>query len=171
MNVEIYFKRSIMIRLAKYEDLDVIMKVYESARTYMKNNGNPTQWGNTYPPKELIISDIRQKQLYVYTIEQSIHAVFMFTTKEEPDYHYIENGSWKNNNLYGTIHRIASDGIVKGIFYECLDFCKKKMDNLRIDTHEKNKTMQHLLEKYGFEKCGIVYIRDKSPRIAYQMCK
>lgn len=28
--------------------------------------------------------------------------------------------------------------------------------------------MQHLLEKYGFVRCGIIYLPDGAPRIAYQ---
>ena len=38
-----------------------------------------------------------------------------------------------------------------------------------IDTHEKNKTMQHVVEKLGFKRCGIIYIEDGTPRIAYQL--
>ena len=28
--------------------------------------------------------------------------------------------------------------------------------------------MQRVFEKNGFEKCGIIYVEDGSPRIAYQ---
>lgn len=40
--------------------------------------------------------------------------------------------------------------------------------NLRIDTHEENKVMRHLIEKSGFAECGIIRVEDGSPRIAYQ---
>lgn len=40
--------------------------------------------------------------------------------------------------------------------------------NIRIDTHADNKTMQHLIEADGFTRCGIIYIADGTPRIAYQ---
>ena len=39
---------------------------------------------------------------------------------------------------------------------------------LRADTHADNKIMQHLLEKNGFTKCGIIHVEDGTPRIAYQ---
>ena len=29
--------------------------------------------------------------------------------------------------------------------------------------------MQHLIERSGFTRCGIVYMEDGSPRIAYQL--
>ena len=42
--------------------------------------------------------------------------------------------------------------------------------NLKIDTHEDNVVMQHVLEKNGFERCGKIYTHDGTPRIAYQKC-
>ena len=80
----------------------------------------------------------------------------------------LEDGGWLNNKPYGASHRIAGNGTVKGVFREALDFSKSRMNNLRIDTHADNRTMQHLIEKSGFQKCGIVYMDDGSPRIAYQ---
>ena len=94
---------------------------------------------------------------------------------DDPTYYRID-GAWKNEAPYGVIHRIASDGTEKGIFEAVMEFCKEKMAergirNLRIDTHEDNKTMQHLIEKYGFQRCGIIYLENGSPRIAYQWVK
>ena len=45
--------------------------------------------------------------------------------------------------------------------------------NIRIDTHEKNASMQRMVEKNGFKKTGIIYVKDGSPRYAYQLivCK
>ena len=28
--------------------------------------------------------------------------------------------------------------------------------------------MQHILEKHGFQRCGIIYVKDGTERIAYQ---
>jgi ribosomal protein S18 acetylase RimI-like enzyme len=92
---------------------------------------------------------------------------------EDPTYGYID-GAWMNDEPYGVIHRIASDGERRGIFKNVLEFCKEKMavrniKNLRIDTHADNKPMQHLVEKYDFNRCGIIYLGNGSPRIAYQL--
>lgn len=167
-----------MIRLARRNDMDTIMDIYQAARNYMQDTGNPTQWGESYPAKELLEEDIEKKQLYVCVerncdqegngSEEIVHGVFAFIIGPDPTYAYIENGKWLNDDTYGTIHRIAGDGKVKGIFADCLEYCRSQIDNLRIDTHENNLTMQHLIEKNGFKKCGIIYIEDGSPRIAYQ---
>lgn len=137
----------------------------------MRKNGNDSQWGNNYPSKSLLKEDIGKKQLYLFLEDGEIHGVFALIFGADPSYEYIENGSWQNDKPYGAIHRIASDGRVKGVFEKCLIFCKEQTDELRIDTHEDNRIMQYLIEKNGFKKCGIVYMSDGSPRIAYQYSK
>ncbi len=71
----------------------------------------------------------------------------------------------------GTLHRVAGDGKAHGIFDAIAKFCEQKISHLRIDTHEDNKVMQHLIEKNGFQRCGIIYVEDGSPRIAYEKIK
>lgn len=157
-----------MIRLAKEEDLDTIMNIYAIARKYMADSGNARQWRASYPDREMLKKDMQSGQLFVFVENNKVHGVFAFIIGPEATYSHIENGSWRNEKPYGTIHRIASDGAVKGVFSQCLTFCKQRISDLRIDTHKDNDTMQHLIEKNGFEKCGIIYVQDGTPRIAYQ---
>ena len=159
-----------MIRLAEMADLPAILPIYEAARRYMRESGNPTQWGDSNPPRATLEEDIRLRQLYVDIQNNTIHGAFAFILGEEPTYAHIE-GAWLNDAPYGTIHRIAGDGTVKGIFARCIDFCKAKTGELRIDTHENNRTMRHLIVKHGFQECGIIHIADGTPRIAFQYSK
>ena len=46
------------IRDAQVTDLERIMEIYSYAQDYMIRNGNPTQWGHSYPDRTLILSDI-----------------------------------------------------------------------------------------------------------------
>ena len=48
------------------------------------------------------------------------------------------------------------------------DWCLRQGLPVRADTHADNKIMQHILEKNGFTKCGIIHVADGTPRIAYQ---
>lgn len=41
------------------------MQLYENARAFMREHGNPGQWGTTYPPQNMIETDIRFGNLYV----------------------------------------------------------------------------------------------------------
>lgn len=157
------------IRRAIFEDINKILAIYVYAREQMRLSGNPDQWGFHYPPPEIVKKDIENGNSYVIIDEEDeICAVFVFIIGEDPTYKTIENGSWLNNDAYGTIHRVAGSGKQKGVFRVCLQYCEAKMQNVRVDTHENNRIMQHLLESSGYQKCGRIYVADGSPRIAYQ---
>ena len=160
--------QSLDINRAKPEDLPRIMQIYEYARNFMKETGNESQWKNNYPPKDMIMDDIRNGNLYVIKKENEIHAVFAFMIGSEPTYQKISQGSWQSDTEYGTLHRIAGDGKIHGIFDVIITFCLNKTNHLRIDTHNNNKIMQHLILKNRFQECGIIHVADGSPRIAYE---
>lgn len=156
------------VRKAAKSDFEEIKRVYGYAREFMKENGNPSQWNNTYPPDELIIKDIQSEISYVITESEKIGGVFVFFPDKDPIYDYIEGGQWLNTLPYGTIHRVASDSSIKGIVSIALEEAKKMIKNIKIDTHEDNKVMQHVLEKNGFVRCGIIYLENGEKRIGYQ---
>lgn len=159
---------SCTIRKAASQDLPRIREIYEMARQFMRKNGNHSQCGKGDEPEALIEEDIRQGNLYVLE-EAGIHAVFAFIIGEDPTYLEIEEGSWKSEEPYAAVHRVASDGTVQGVLGYVMDYCSAQVPHLRIDTHKDNKVMQHVLEKYGFVSCGIVHVPDGSPRIAYEL--
>lgn len=156
------------IRKAQPGDLEEMMRIYRAAKDYMDRSGNPNQWKKGYPTREMIKQDIEKGNSYVCAGEGGLYAAFAFIIGEDPTYRVIEQGAWKNDRPYGTIHRIAADGRVKGMFSMAFQYCRMQIPNLRADTHEDNKTMQHLLETHGFERCGIIYAANGTPRIAYQ---
>lgn len=159
----------IKIRRATEADIDDIMPVYDSARKFMRRNGNMTQWGNGYPSREQILADIRAGVCYIgVDREERIVMVFAFIPGNDPTYSYIEDGSWLNDRPYATIHRIASSGLYGGMLNRCVDYCFRHIDNLRVDTHADNRPMQDALARLGFTRCGIIYIADGTPRTAYQ---
>ena len=151
-------------------DYRQMQEIYAYARTQMRRTGNPGQWGDDRPTGETLLSDIHNRQSHVIEERGQIFGVFTFIIGEDATYRIIEAGQWLNDAPYGTIHRIAGCTAGKGIFRECLAYCSSQISNIRIDTHRDNAVMQHLLEKYGFQKCGIIYVEDGSPRIAYQRC-
>ena len=157
-----------LVRKAKWEDLPRIEIIYSYARSFMEKTGNPNQWGKTNPPVEQLEKDIDGGDLYVITDERTIHGVFYFYIGDDPTYNRIEGGQWRLDTAYGTIHRIAGDGS-GGILGTAVQFGKRQIGHLRIDTHEDNKIMQSAIAKQGFQRRGIIYIADGSPRIAYDL--
>lgn len=156
-----------MIVKASLSQFSRIMDVYAQARQFMAQNGNPDQWGTAYPSEDMIRQDILNGKCYVNLEGNHIRAVFYFAVEADPTYGYIE-GAWLNDAPYGVIHRIAVGESGKGVAAECFDFVAQRCDNIRIDTHEKNIPMQRCLAKNGFARCGIIYLEDGDPRIAYQ---
>lgn len=159
------------IQLAEIKDLEEIKEVFEKAKKFMRENGNLVQWTGSYPENELLLSDINGGNLYKIINDGKICAVFAFIIGIDETYKKIYNGEWLNENEYGTIHRIASNNEVKGCFKMAFDFCTKKINDIRIDTHFDNKPMRNLVIKNGFVECGIIYIKDNSERIAYHYSK
>ena len=45
---------NLQIRKATLDDLDRLMEIFEEARRFMCRTGNPNQWINGYPQRELI---------------------------------------------------------------------------------------------------------------------
>lgn len=165
---EIDGKRT-MIRKAVISDLKEILAIYAGARKFMADHGNAGQWGNHYPPAEMIEADIMAEKLYVIERGEKPCGVFYFAVEEDPTYGRIDNGSWKSEEPYGVIHKVAAAEGERGIVAECVSWCKARIGHLRIDTHEDNLVMQRAVAGQGFTLCGTVYVGDGSPRLAYEM--
>ncbi|MBP3816427.1 MAG: GNAT family N-acetyltransferase [Firmicutes bacterium] len=184
------------IRKSSLKDLDMIMEIYEIARNFMSETGNPNQWGpNKWPPVDLVINDIKEEKSYLVCSNSDdsddsnddkgnkkldlskdnkgeiILGVFYFDYGKDidPCYLNIEEGEWMDDSPYGVLHRIASAQIKKGILEFVIDWCFQRCNHIRIDTHEENAIMQKCLEKLGFSKRGTIYVKqDNYPRIAFE---
>lgn len=159
-----------IIRKANIDDLQKIRLIYQSARKFMCENGNPNQWGKVNPPLVRTEEDIRENNLYVVDSDNDVLAVFYYKFGEDPTYKVIYQGAWLNESPYGVIHRIAVSDKArgKGIAGLCFDYAFGKCKNLKIDTHRDNIPMQRALDKHGFTKCGIIHLVNGDERIAYQ---
>ncbi len=159
---------TINLRHATEADLDRIMEVYAIARQFMRDHDNPNQWQNNHPAREIVEADIKQQRNYVVEADGQVEGVFFFSTEKDPTYAYIE-GEWLAPDApYGVIHRIASSGKVRGILSLAVQYGLQHTEHLRIDTHADNYVMQNAILKNGFTRCGIIYLENGDPRIAYE---
>lgn len=159
----------IVIRKARPGDIDGIMECYDIARQKMRESGNFAQWINGYPSRELLLNDIREGNCFVgENGDDVLVMVFVLIMGEDPSYKVIKDGSWLNSLPYGTIHRLASNGIERGVLKKCIDFCFTKINNLRLDTHADNLIMQKGVGQLGFIRCGVIFLSDGSARVAFQ---
>ena len=139
------------------------------------NLGNPDQWSAPgFPPDSLLLRDIAREGGYVIdtvmpglTGHLAPRAYFALLPSPEPTYDRID-GAWLTAEPYGVIHRIASYPEDHGVFAAIIDFAAARYAHLRIDTHRDNRIMQHLIAKHGFTYCGIIWLTDGTPRLAYE---
>ena len=159
------------IRLTQESDIPAIPAIYDAARRFMRSTGNMYQWSAVYPSLESLEQDMARGASYVCVESGRAVATFFFAVADDPTYKVIEGGHWLNDEPYGVIHRIASDGSVKGVLRHVLDFCFSKVANIRIDTHHDNKLMHSALLRYGFCYCGIIHLANGHERLAYHRIK
>lgn len=157
-----------IIRKATLEDIPLMQVVFAIARRFMAETGNPNQWAENYPSIEQLTYDINSGDSYVCLKEGKIVATFVLRGGNDPTYDVIYDGAWKNDYPYATIHRIASNGEVKGIFRIVMEYALQQYDTIRIDTHRDNIVMQNAIAKAGFEYCGIIHCWNGDERLAYQ---
>lgn len=161
-------------RKATKEDSKSIMKIIKNAQEYLKNKG-VNQWQNGYPNMDTINKDISSESSYVVLKDNTIAATLAISFDGEKTYDTIYDGEWLSNSKYAVIHRIAVDNEFKGsglsssIIKKVEEIClESDIHSIKIDTHENNLSMQRLLLKNDFKYCGIIYLEDKSKRIAFE---
>ncbi len=163
------------IRRTEEQDMTAVLAVYEDAKQYFAENGIP-QWQKGTPNAETLQADMQRGYSYVLEDAGEVIGTACIIEENDSDYLQITDGEWLNDEPYVVIHRIAvrSSRKGKGMAEKLLAYARERMDargwrNIRIDTHEKNRSMRRFLAKNGFVQCGSVIVgRWREPRIAYQ---
>lgn len=160
-----------VLELATAKDAIKCYEIVDMGRKFQQEQGF-TQWTDDYPNQGTIENDISDKKGYVIKIDNVIAGYMCIDFSGEPAYEKIE-GKWHSSEKYAVVHRMAfapefrgiglSDTAWKLIEEYCLN---NKVRYIRVDTDFPNKRMQHILEKNGFVKCGVIYFQG-SGKIAY----
>ena len=160
-----------ILRVARAEEAEKAFQCIEDAKAYQQFLGF-AQWHAAYPTLPIIQEDIQAGIGYVFADDEEICGYCCIIVGDEPAYHAIE-GAWKTDRPYAVVHRMAFSrqnagrGLSVQAFALIKDFCAEiGIDAIRIDTHEDNKVMRHILAREGFEYCGII-IYD-GPKFAYE---
>ena len=86
-------------------------------------------------------------------------------------YDVIYDGEWQCDRPYGVVHRIAA-AEESGAGKEAIRWAIRSANgHLRMDTHEDNAAMRHVLESLGFHQCGIILLTNGDPRIAFEIAE
>lgn len=157
----------IFTRLASKSDIPEIMAVVTEAKKLLKSEGNE-QWPENYPNAEIFTEDIEKNYCYVLIVGHTIAGVATLWQEGDAPYENLIDGEWQNPSApYSTIHRVAISSEFRGqnltgiLFSHLFSYSYENgFHNVRIDTHDYNKRMQHIMKKNGFEYRGKIIVDD-----------
>lgn len=169
-----------MVRLGKLADAIQIAEIFEDAKEKFKSDGT-FQWKGMYPNIDSFYSDLENELVIVFEEDKKILGTATIVLSIDKNYNEID-GKWLNNDLYVSIHRIATrrgylkKGIASSLFKKAEEIALEKgIKNIRIDTHRNNIDMRSLLERLGYVECGVIILLNRNDltikereRIAYQ---
>lgn len=163
------------LRKAREKEAELCYQCIEDARAYHRSMGF-VQWHPDYPTQQTILDDIAQNIGYVFVKEEEILGYCCIIVGDEPAYHKID-GAWKTDVPYAVVHRMAFNkkarggGLSKQALDRIKEFCiSNGIGAIRVDTQDENKVMQHILNREGFQYCGLIQF-DGGPKLAYEWDK
>ncbi len=151
------------LRKAQMMDLETILAILKDGRDQLAERGID-QWQGDYPSKAQIVSDIQNGFAYLATSDDQ-ETVGAISIVDAPDHAYDQlEGDWQlETDHYVVIHRVAIHSQHAGKGYatqlltqviEAIKPQRQEVESIRIDTHEDNLAMQHLIAKVGFQRVG-----------------
>ncbi|WP_297815746.1 GNAT family N-acetyltransferase [uncultured Lactobacillus sp.] len=164
------------LRQATMADFDHIMEILKDGANQLAERG-VDQWQGEYPSPDQIKEDIENGWAYL-AVSQDGETVGAIAIVPAPDHSYDNlKGRWLlDTNNYVVIHRVAihsnhaGNGYATKLLTEVIDQIRDNylnIDSIRIDTHEDNLAMQHLIDKMGFTKVGELHGVYRPNEISY----
>lgn len=169
MEGKLYFRRT------EERDLDAVIEIVDAAKEYLRLQGIP-QWQDGYPNRERFYKDIEREISYVLEENGKILGTIAIDLEGDRNYNWIYEGNWLSEKQpYAAIHRVAVDAERKGsglagkMIEEAVKLCLEKgIFSIKNDTHRLNQSMQRMLVKNGFVRCGIIYLENGEERIGFE---
>ncbi len=153
------------------DEVEVCYQIIDQGREFQQMQGF-TQWTKEYPDLKTIQDDIANHKGYVVKINGVIAGYLCVDFSGEPAYANID-GAWRSSQAYAVVHRMAfapefrGMGLSNEVWGLIANLCLENgIHYIRVDTDFPNKRMQHILEKNGFVKCGIISFQG-SGKLAY----
>lgn len=162
------------LRKTEKSEITAVMDIINDSIAGLKAAGID-QWQKGYPNAKSIENDIEQGWSYVLVEGNEILATLALCFQPDPNYEKIFEGDWINLEPYAVIHRIAvkmsrkGEGLALIAMKHCDEICiKNNVFSIKVDTHRKNHSMQRMLNKAGYQYCGIIYLIDGAERFGLQ---
>jgi len=146
-------------------------RIIDDARNFQREQGF-VQWTAEYPNLDTIRADVLAGRGYVLRADGLLAGYLCVDFGGEPTYGGIR-GAWGTAEPYAVVHRMGLHRAFRGVGLAdtaleltarlCLS---RNVRSLRADTDPSNGRMQHILEKNGFVRRGVVLFQG-GERLAY----
>lgn len=153
-------------------DEALCMEIVADGRQFQQEQGF-VQWTEDYPALPDIAGDIETHRAYLLREDGEVLGYLCLDFDGEPAYTGITEGSWRWEEPYGVVHRLALNragrgrGLSSRVFTLVEERCRERgVTYLRLNTGLRNSRMQHILEKNGFTRRGIIVFKG-SQKYAY----
>lgn len=154
----------ISYRLATENDIPAMLSITKQAQSYLKQN-KVDQWQNGYPNELAFLTDMERGESYVLAYGTQIVGFFTLSSHPDACYDEITDGKWSCDEPYCVLHRCAIDAEFRGsglsaFMMNCAEeICLSRGRHvMRVDTHRKNKAMQTMLARHGYQFRGNVLV-------------
>ena len=156
----------IKIELAEINDINDIMKmIHDCANDLISKN--IFQWNEKYPSKDIFLSDIEKKNLFILKNNSGIIGCIALSNEKDIEYTDVKWLTKDDKNLY--LHRLAVDPKFqkKGIGKLLMDFAEdyarnNKFISVRLDTFSKNERNNRFYKSRKYKKLDDVYFPNQS---------
>ena len=156
----------IKIELAEINDLNDIMKMIHNCANDLISK-NIFQWNEKYPSRDIFLSDIEKKNLFILKNNSGIIGCIALSHEKDIEYTDVKWLTKDDKNLY--LHRLAVDPKFqkKGIGKLLMDFAEdyarnNKFISVRLDTFSKNERNNRFYKSRKYTKLDDVYFPNQS---------
>ena len=152
-------------------DEALCMEIIADGRQFQQEQGF-VQWTEAYPILPDIAEDIETQRAWLLREGDTVLGYLCLDFDGEPAYDAITGGSWLCDEPYAVLRRLALNARGRGLTRVLFDLAAERsreqgITYLRLNTGLQNSRMQHILEKVGFEKRGIIIFQG-SGKFAYE---
>ena len=156
----------IKIELAEINDINDIMKMIHNCANDLISK-NIFQWNEKYPSRDIFLSDIEKKNLFILKNNSGIIGCIALSHEKDIEYTDVKWLTKDHKNLY--LHRLAVDPKFqkKGIGKLLMDFAEdyarnNKFISVRLDTFSKNERNNRFYKSRKYTKLDDVYFPNQS---------
>ena len=149
------------LELAREADVPRCGEILDEGRAFQRAQGF-VQWTEDYPSREILERDLRSRKGYALLADGELAGYLCLDFDGEPAYGAMD-GAWGTEEPYGVVHRMAfaaefqGKGLSDAAFRLIEEACRSRgVRSLRMDTDPSNSRMQHILEKNGMVRRGVI---------------